>query len=196
TVADLRANVDDLADGVVAGSTSMSDSVGGFLVKTDAAFKSFDTTMDNLQTSVDAAAQKIFDADTSLSSSAKKTATERHNAAQQTISDTKDMSKELEALAKLEEKIAADGATPAQKAQLEFEKLIGEVQKFEDEGVLSHERAEEDKIKISSAYADKLLKIDEDAQKKADAEELAAAKAQRDAITAEASDPITYHLNA
>lgn len=141
---------------------------------------------------VSQASQKIFESDGKIEKSAKTTQAARREMATRAAKDAKDMAKAIEEATKFEAKLRQDTASEIEKALEVRKEQISEISRFEKEGAISKEKADELRLVSEQNLIGKLEKLREDADKKALEEAKKAAEEQRKAVEEIASSPITY----
>lgn len=141
---------------------------------------------------VSQASEKIFKADTKVEKSAKQATQARRTMVDRGVKDVKDLTKAIEEAAKFEAKLRQDSASEIEKALEVRKEQLREIERFEKEGALSKQKADELRVVSEQNLIGKLEKLREEADKKALEDAKKAAEEQRAAVEEIASSPITY----
>lgn len=197
----LKGSADDLTDSLQL--KGVSDSLGSaqkdahqFAVDLQTNIQGVNKTLDSFQASVDAGAQKIFNADTAVAASGKKVFENRSKGTQQATFDEKAYAQAIKDSQKIFDELQQASTDDVGRISIAYKKQIDEIQRLEDLGVkkggIAAQQAADLRLEAEQVLTTKIGDIrDKENQKFIDDAKKAAEQAKQD-IQNIAANPITF----
>lgn len=158
-ISTLRTTFGDMIDEGQKGIDGFRDSVSEFTVSAVDGFETANTGFDEISKNVGELAQTVFDADNTITVSAKKAASARRSVIDASKIDPKELAKIQEEAAKFAQSITLDSLSELDKIQEKRDQDLAKLEEYFKKGALGQEQFDAARAASTKGASDKIAKI-------------------------------------